>query len=135
MSAVEGPLPAALQAPLGGKAAKCDEFVNRAMQEMGNINICASVGRLVVERRAACQAAGCGASMGVAGVLEGLAVCCPCYLVAQLWPPLPGSSTSPQTTYMQMSVSSPACQPLRRWEAPRPGGPLPSLPARRANWP
>lgn len=59
VSAVEGPLPAALKAPLGGKAAKCDEFVNRAMQEMGNINICASVGRLVVERRAACQAAGC----------------------------------------------------------------------------
>ena len=46
VSAVEGPLPAALKAPLGGKAEKCDEFVNRAMQEMGNINICESDGWL-----------------------------------------------------------------------------------------
>ncbi|PRW44859.1 Serine carboxypeptidase 24 isoform B [Chlorella sorokiniana] len=42
VSAVEGPLPgaAAAAASLGGRRAeKCDEFVNRAMQEMGNINI------------------------------------------------------------------------------------------------
>lgn len=42
VSAVEGPLPpaAAAGAWLSGRTEKCDQFVNQAMQEMGNINIC-----------------------------------------------------------------------------------------------
>ena len=43
VAAVEGPLPGRAGAAaerLGGRAARCDEFVNQAMQEMGNINIC-----------------------------------------------------------------------------------------------
>lgn len=44
VSAVDAPLPAGSAPPLGSRAEKCDEFVNRAMQEMGNINICERLG-------------------------------------------------------------------------------------------
>lgn len=62
VSAVEGPLPAAAAAgaSLSGRADKCDQFVNQAMQEMGNINIC---------RRTMCALCGCcaGVQLNVAG--------------------------------------------------------------------
>lgn len=44
VSAVDAPLPVGAVPPLGSRAEKCDEFVNRAMQEMGNINICEWLG-------------------------------------------------------------------------------------------